>query len=64
MSVEVGQSVEVGDALVTMIAMKMEYVIKSPTKGVVQKVLFNVGQTVDKGTTLVVVEEVESGDET
>jgi len=57
-SVTVGQRVDAGDPLVTMIAMKMEYVIKAPAEGFVKRVLFAAGQTVNKGATLVEVEEV------
>ena len=36
-----GDQVKAGDPLVVMIAMKMEYVIRSPKDGVVSKVLVN-----------------------
>lgn len=58
-SVTEGQRVEAGDPLVTMIAMKMEYVIKAPKGGVVKKIAFEAGKTVNKGATLVVLEEDE-----
>ena len=38
-----GDQVKAGDPLVVMIAMKMEYVIRSPKDGVVSKVLVNFG---------------------
>ncbi|KAK7087457.1 hypothetical protein V1264_021507 [Littorina saxatilis] len=48
-----GASVEQGEPLVVMIAMKMEYVIRAPRAGVVGKVMFKEGDTVSKGTALV-----------
>ena len=48
-----GETVAAGDALVVMIAMKMEYVIKAPRAGVVQKVNARVGDFVAKNTVLV-----------
>ena len=48
-----GDSVKAGDPLVVMIAMKMEYVIRSPKDGVVAKVLHGVGDFVAKDTPLV-----------
>ena len=58
-NVKVGDNVEAGDPLVVMIAMKMEYVIKAPKSGKVDKVLHNVGDFVAKDTLLVKVTEVE-----
>ena len=52
-AVEEGATVEAGDPLVVMIAMKMEYVIKAPTDGKVESVPHNVGDFVQKGTLLV-----------
>ncbi len=46
-----------GDPLVVMIAMKMEYVIRSPKDGTVAKVLHNVGDFVAKDTPLVSFQE-------
>lgn len=46
-----------GDKLLVMIAMKMEYVIKSPKDGVIKKISHNAGETVSKGTVLVSFEE-------
>ena len=59
-----GDQVKAGDPLVVMIAMKMEYVIRSPKDGVVAKVLHNVGDFVAKETPLVsfVEEEEENGE--
>merc|ERR1711874_775534 len=56
-----GDSVNAGDALVVMIAMKMEYVIKAPKSGVIQKVNSNVGDFVAKNTVLVHFEGEEEG---
>ena len=52
-SVKPGDRVEPGSPLVVMIAMKMEYVIKAPKAGVVDKVLHNVADFVAKDTLLV-----------
>jgi len=55
--VEPGQSVDKGDPLVVMIAMKMEYVIRAPKAGVIKGVPFKAGDTVNKGKSLVSFEE-------
>jgi len=47
-SVEGGQSVSKGDALLILEAMKMENVIKSPTDGVIKSISVNKGETVEK----------------
>ncbi|KAK6190730.1 hypothetical protein SNE40_002530 [Patella caerulea] len=52
-----GSTVEQGDPLVIMIAMKMEYVIKAPKAGVVEKIVHQVGETVAKGTLLIHMKE-------
>ncbi|KAL3857811.1 hypothetical protein ACJMK2_012446 [Sinanodonta woodiana] len=52
-SVSPGSKVQKGDALVIMIAMKMEYVIRAPKDGVVEKIFFKPGDTVAKGVPLV-----------
>ncbi|MPC14388.1 Methylcrotonoyl-CoA carboxylase subunit alpha, mitochondrial [Portunus trituberculatus] len=57
--VSAGQTVEAGDPLVVMIAMKMEYVIKASSPGVVEKVLFEPGQSVARNTPLVKLKEAE-----
>ena len=46
------QSVKSGDSLVVMIAMKMEYIIKAKTDGVVDKLLYKTGDNVPKGAQL------------
>jgi len=48
-----GDAVNAGDPLVVIIAMKMEYVIKAPTTGVIEKVMFRVGDNVAKNALLV-----------
>ena len=58
-SVKVGDYIEAGDPLVVMIAMKMEYVIKSPKSGKVEKVYHNIGDFVAKDTLLVKVTETD-----
>ena len=52
-AVEEGATVEAGDPLVVMIAMKMEYVIKAPKAGTVKKVNAKLGDFVEKGKVLV-----------
>ena len=47
-SVEGGQQVSKGDALLILEAMKMENVIKSPTDGVIKSISINKGETVEK----------------
>ncbi|KAF8782403.1 methylcrotonoyl-CoA carboxylase subunit alpha, mitochondrial-like [Argiope bruennichi] len=56
-NVKVGDKVKKGDPLVVLIAMKMEYVIKSHCNGTVQKVNFDVGANVTKNAQLVEVNE-------
>jgi biotin carboxyl carrier protein len=51
-----GASVEAGEGLVVVEAMKMENELKAPADGVVAKVLVQERQTVDKGATLIVLE--------
>lgn len=47
-SVEGGQQVSKGDALLILEAMKMENVIKSPTDGVIKNISVNKGEIVEK----------------
>ncbi|ESO97880.1 hypothetical protein LOTGIDRAFT_103911 [Lottia gigantea] len=56
-SVKEGSRVEQGDPVVVMIAMKMEYVIRAPKSGVVEKIVHQVGETVSKGTLLIHLKE-------
>lgn len=51
--VEAGAHVKKGQALVIMEAMKMEHVIRAPKDGVVQAVIFNQGDFVEGGKTVV-----------
>ncbi len=48
LSVEVGQTVQKGDALMILEAMKMENVIKSPTDGIIKNILVKKGDAVEK----------------
>ena len=52
-NVKVGDKVKKGDPLVVMIAMKMEYVIRSPRDGTVKSVNCSIGQNVKKSHVLV-----------
>ncbi|MDQ1423465.1 MAG: propionyl-CoA carboxylase alpha chain [Acidimicrobiaceae bacterium] len=54
--VEVGQTVEAGDPLVVLEAMKMEHTLTSPHAGIVEAVHVNVGDQVERGERLVSVE--------
>ena len=54
--VEVGATVEAGDALVVVEAMKMQNELKSPKAGAVVEVTARVGATVGAGEVLVIVE--------
>lgn len=51
-SVEVGQEVAKGDALLILEAMKMENVIKSPADGVIKSIAVSKGDTVEKNQVL------------
>jgi len=55
--VEPGQSVEEGETLVVMEAMKMEHVIRAPKAGVIEKVLYDAGQAVKRHAQLVQFQE-------
>lgn len=48
-----GEEVKVGQPLLVMIAMKMEYVIRAPETGVIEKVNYKVGDSVAKNAALV-----------
>nr|CAH0100076.1 unnamed protein product [Daphnia galeata] len=48
-----GEEVKLGQPLLVMIAMKMEYIIRAPESGVVQKVNYKVGDSVAKNAALV-----------
>ena len=53
LSVEAGQTVQEGDSVLTLEAMKMENVIKSPVGGTVEAVHVRVGDSVEKKQVLV-----------
>ena len=55
-----GQTVNAGDALVILEAMKMENEIRAEGPGVVAKVAVEVGQAVESGAVLVVLESLEA----
>ncbi len=55
-SVEVGQEVQKGDALLILEAMKMENVIKSAGEGVVKSIHVDQGKAVEKGQLLIEME--------
>jgi biotin carboxyl carrier protein len=58
-----GQTVERGQAVVVLEAMKMENDLPTPRPGVVKSVLVTKGQTVNQGDTLVVVGDAPGGAE-
>lgn len=60
--VEVGDTVEAGQPLVLLEAMKMEHAVAAPTAGVVTEIAVAPGQQVEVGVTLAVVED-EGSDE-
>ena len=55
LKVEVGDSVEEGDAICVLEAMKMENEIAAPTTGVVEEVMVSKGASVNRGDALVVI---------
>ncbi|KAL6469527.1 hypothetical protein MHYP_G00230510 [Metynnis hypsauchen] len=60
--VKAGDTVQKGDPLVVMIAMKMEHTIRAPKAGVIKKVLFREGSQASRHAALVELEEEESED--
>jgi acetyl-CoA carboxylase biotin carboxyl carrier protein len=54
--VEVGDSVDEGDAVVVLESMKMEMPVEAEDPGVVKEILCEEGQSVSEGDTLVVLE--------
>ena len=54
--VEVGDTVEEGDAVVILESMKMEMPVEAEDPGVVAEILCTEGQSVSEGDTLVVLE--------
>jgi acyl-CoA carboxylase subunit alpha len=59
--VETGQSVEAGQLLVVLEAMKMEHHLTAPVGGVVSSVAVSIGQQVDNGALLLTIDTGESG---
>jgi 3-methylcrotonyl-CoA carboxylase alpha subunit len=60
--VSAGQTVQRGDALVLMEAMKMEHTISAPGDGVVAELCYGAGDTVDEGAVLVVLSQPQATD--
>jgi acetyl-CoA carboxylase biotin carboxyl carrier protein len=54
--VEIGDSVDEGDAVVILESMKMEMPVEAEDPGVVREILCQEGQSVSEGDTLVVLE--------
>jgi len=50
---EVGQSVELGEAIIVLEAMKMENVLKSPSKGIIKNIAVKTGDAVEKNQLLI-----------
>ncbi len=59
---EEGKMVEEGQTLMTIEAMKMEYQIKAPYDGIVERLNFNEGDQVDIGMVLIVMEKKAEAD--
>ncbi len=55
--VAAGAVIGKGDPLIVMEAMKMEHTLTAPTDGVVQEVLYAIGDQVQDGAQLVTLEE-------
>lgn len=55
--VNAGDKVEVGTPLLVLEAMKMEHTIKANTKGIIEKIKFNIGDQVSGGVELVQIKE-------
>tara|TARA_B100000131_G_scaffold55958_1_gene51177 strand:- start:6640 stop:6840 length:201 start_codon:yes stop_codon:yes gene_type:complete len=54
-----GESVSSGQPLLLMEAMKMEHKIVSPSDGTIENLLCNIGDRVDQGAVLIVVDAIE-----
>ena len=54
--VEVGASVEVGDQVAVIEAMKMETVVRSPIQGIVARVVIDGPRNVDAGDLILVID--------
>uniref|UniRef100_A0A8C6TSX2 Methylcrotonoyl-CoA carboxylase 1 (alpha) n=1 Tax=Neogobius melanostomus TaxID=47308 RepID=A0A8C6TSX2_9GOBI len=57
--VKAGDTVEAGDPLMVMIAMKMEHTIRAPKSGVIKRVFFSEGSQANRHAALVELEEEE-----
>ena len=55
--VESGKQVKTGESLMIIEAMKMEHEIKAPVDGIVSEIYFGVGDKVDEGVELILVED-------
>jgi 3-methylcrotonyl-CoA carboxylase alpha subunit len=58
-AVGAGDAVRKGDALVVVEAMKMEHTVAAPRDGVVGSVRFAVGDLVDEGAELLILEDAQ-----
>lgn len=54
--VEVGQTVNEGDKLLSLEAMKMENILKAPGEGIIKAILIDKGNSVDKNQVLIAFE--------
>jgi biotin carboxyl carrier protein len=54
--VEIGQTVNEGDKLLSLEAMKMENILKAPGDGIIKSILINKGNSVDKNQVLIAFE--------
>ena len=63
-NVTVGDSVERGQSIVAIEAMKMEHALNAPAEGVVTELRVIVGQQVDSGTVVAVVDAETADGET
>ncbi|KAG5851493.1 hypothetical protein ANANG_G00094010 [Anguilla anguilla] len=61
--VKAGDTVQVGDPLMVMIAMKMEHTIRAPKAGIIKKVFFKEGSQANRHAALVELEEEEASEE-
>jgi len=53
---KVGESVDEGEPVILLEAMKMENEIKSPTSGIISEIFVKTGQSVDKNENLIIIE--------
>ncbi len=54
--IQTGQSVQKGDALLILEAMKMENILKSPTEGIIKNIKVKQGENVEKNQLLIIFE--------